>query len=202
MKDFLSKQLVEKQMEADQTQQELQKYVHVFLNVPADKSGSKPHQALINFQNLSKKSNKSRNSNKKKNSKKKTAPGKEQIITTASANLPFEDAIIVKIQMAAPLGEMDTMKHPMLVYDESRQLRTFIHYYDGTETDGTATNNGYLKIAKWIENSGSDGVLGTMGGTKAYFFSRLTTPTKSASSGPLEDILSIYVEKLAPWQSW
>jgi hypothetical protein len=202
MKDFLSKQLEEKQMEADQTQQELQKYVHVFLNVPADKSGSKPHQALINFQNLSKKSNKSTNNNKKKNTKKKAAPTrKEQIITTASANLPFEDAIIVKIQMAAPLGEMDTVKHPMLLYDESRQVRTFVHY-DDTETDGTATNNGYLKIAKWIQNSGSDGVLGTTGGTKAYFYSRLTTPTKSASSGPMEDILSIYVEKLAPRQSW
>jgi hypothetical protein len=56
--------------------------------------------------------------------------------------------------MAAPLGEMDTVKHPMLPYDESRQVRTFIHY-DDTETDGTATNNGYLKIAKWIENSGN-----------------------------------------------
>lgn len=135
-------------------------YVHCFLDVPADKSGKSPYQALVNF-------NTSRGGNK------------------ASAN---DDQQIVKIQVAADIPGIPNT--PMLLYNESRTVKTFIH------PDDDDPSNGYEKIKKMIQLSGSKGVL-TNGGSKAYFYSRLMRQKK----GP--DVISINVSVLAPSdQNW
>jgi hypothetical protein len=83
--------------------QRLENYVHVYLDVPADKSGSRPHQAVIHF-HVNNGSDDSDNN-------------------TASS----ERGEIVKIQVAsAPNGT----KFPMLLYNVDRTARTFIHPHD------------------------------------------------------------------------
>ena len=69
---------------------------------------------------------------------------------------------IVKIQVAA---SPDDTPYPMLVYNADPSLKMFIH--------PDPQDDGYQKIWKWIVNEGSGGVLGSSGGTKAYFYSRL-----------------------------
>ena len=55
-----AKAIAAQELEAQEEQQALmENYVHVFLDVPGDRSGSRPHQALINF---------NENSDKKKSS--------------------------------------------------------------------------------------------------------------------------------------
>jgi hypothetical protein len=230
------KQLVKK--ETEKSRLILEDYVHVYLDVPADSSGSKPHQALINFQNTNKSStcssSSSTNDNKKKQTSgskgnKKKGRGNNKKTTTAATTavaavvetlpapaLPFDDAIIIKIQMAAPLSnEQETIiKHPMLLYDKERKYKTFIHP-NSTLTSSSVSNNnsdsnniddGYTKISNWINTNGIGGVLGSSGGTKAYFYSRLTTTTPSETNNNNNQqlrILSIYVKELAPSkQEW
>eukprot|EP00537_Pseudo-nitzschia_pungens_P008997 CAMPEP_0172380454 /NCGR_PEP_ID=MMETSP1060-20121228/70437_1 /TAXON_ID=37318 /ORGANISM="Pseudo-nitzschia pungens, Strain cf. cingulata" /LENGTH=434 /DNA_ID=CAMNT_0013108207 /DNA_START=215 /DNA_END=1519 /DNA_ORIENTATION=+ len=204
----------------------LEDYVHVFLDVPADTSvATKPHQALINFQTkpagtatvtaASKSGGGS--SKKKKGGKKKAAAAaaaaSDAAAAAAAAVAPFEDAIVVKIQMAARLDENDTAKHPMLLYDKTRTYKTFVHpsgaltgATDDTNNDNNNDNDnsndddgddntntdGYSRLAHWIRNQGVRGALGTSGGTKAYFYGRLTQAKAT------KRILSIYVKKLVP----
>ncbi|KAL3907900.1 MAG: hypothetical protein SGILL_008685 [Bacillariaceae sp.] len=216
---------------------ELQDYVHVFLNVPADTSGTRPNQAVMSFQqssNNNKKAavDKSSGGKKGKGKKKQNTSGAAAAPTTTTALSvpdapPFEDATIVKIQMAAPLNEIDSVKHPMLLYDQSRKLQTFIHYQPpppptpedaagSATTAATASDDiddnddvGYLKVARWIDAAGKSGALGNQGGTKAYFYARLTTTKVKKSKGSGKggspsnnDILSIYIKELAPPQAW
>lgn len=142
-------------------------FVHVFLDVPANKSGERPHQALINFQQ--------QKSGGKKNRVKQT----DQVV---------DGKVIVKIQRAAPLSPEDAAQHPMLLYNHSRTLKTFVH----PDPD----DNGYETLANLIAEKGMGGVLGQSGGTKAYFYARLTKNKK----GP--NILSIEVTEMAPTQQW
>jgi len=212
-KDYVARFLEEQQAESSaQQRQLLEDYVHVFLDVPADASVTKkPHQALINFQSNKTGATKvaSGKGNKKKqrgNAKKKKSPAaaSQGVVSTTQAMPmpppPFEDAIIIKIQMAAPMNEHDTAKHPMLLYDQSRTYKTFIHP-DGILTEeGSATAaspdapaDGYSRLARWIRGQGVEGALGSTGGTKAYFYGRLTNASAKANR-----ILSIYVKSLAP----
>jgi hypothetical protein len=226
----------------------LQDYVHVYLDVPADQSGSKPHQALINFQNNKRSSTNSDNKKKtigggKGNNKKKGGRGNKKTTTTTAtattvavvveSSLPFDDAIIIKIQMAAPLSNDENevvIKHPMLLYDKERKYKTFIHpnstlTSSSSSSSGSSDNNnssssssssndnnddddGYTRISNWINTNGIGGVLGSSGGTKAYFYSRLTETSNgnsnsSGSSSSSQRILSIYVKEIAPSkQEW
>lgn len=147
--------------------EEINKYVHCFLGVPADCSGGRPHQALINF-------NDNRNGTRRK--------------VTNGANLESDDRDIVKIQVAAPLPGMDNST-PMLLYNLDRSAKTFIH------DDHDDENKGYSKIKKMIETYGVSGALAG-GGTKAYFYSRITR-----RKGEI-DLISIDVTELAPSQNW
>jgi hypothetical protein len=144
----------------------MENYVHVFLDVPADLSGSRPHQALINF-----------NENGSKNGKDKKAKQEE-----AADN---DRGYIVKIQVAA---SPDGVKHPMLLYSQDRSMKTFIHPDDD--------DDGYDKIRTWIVSGGSGGALGAAGGTKAYFYTRVSKRKHGT------DVLSIDTRELAPPQTW
>ena len=249
-KEYLTQYIQEQAMLTEEKKRILlDEYVHVFLDIPADSNiGSKPHQALINFQNTNTQKNSNSNSSNKKgkNNKKKGRKGGNNSSTTSSTiqqqssssssplplvALPFEGAIIVKIQMAAPLSNntmTTTTKHPMLLYDKERKYKTFIHpncaltsktshttsigNHDNDSTTNTTTNDddndnddGYSRIAYWIDKSGIDGVLGSTGGTKAYFYGRLTTKstttsTPTTTSNHNRRILSIYVKELASSQ--
>ena len=177
-------------------------YVHFFLNVPADKSGSRPHQALISFnkpnQNVGSKSanNKGKKGKGKKGSKASSTNAVTATSTTGSATGTDDNdgLMIVKIQMAAPLHENDTAKHVMLAYNIDKTSKTFIHY------DPNDEYNGYDRIQEMIQKDGVGGALGIAGGTKAYFFARVTIPTKK--KGGAESILSIKMTELAPPQNW
>lgn len=177
------------QMEASkELEEELKNYVHCFLDVPADKSGTRPHQALINF-------NDTRTNHKKVNdgvagggsgSKKDVSDGRE----------------IVKIQMAAPIPGM-TEKTPMLLYNFDRSARTFIHpctdvnNSEGDNDDADA-EDGYDKIRNLIIKEGVSGAL-SGGGTKAYFYCRITRRNGVGE----KDIVSVdIVSGLAPTQRW
>jgi hypothetical protein len=56
MAAFLSSQKQQQQQQEEEQKERSaalhEDYVHVFLNVPADTSGRRPHQALINFQTM------------------------------------------------------------------------------------------------------------------------------------------------------
>ena len=177
-------------------------YVHVFLDVPADKSGARPHQALINFQQqaTTPSNNNSTKSSKNKNNKKQSSKKASSSTTTATTGNAASNSIIVKIQRAAPLSPHDTTKHPMLLYDQSRALKTFIHPEEAapqSQADNEhVAEDGYDTIAQWIAQQGTDGALASAGGTKAYFYARLTKRRK----GP--NILSIQMDALAPPQTW
>jgi hypothetical protein len=191
----------------DNDDQNLQDYVHVFLNVPANMSGNRPHQALINFQQQPSRKQQlasvSAKSNKKKQGRKNKAAATPTTTSTPTIenNAPFENAIIVKIQMAAPLNELDTVRHPMLLYDQSRKFKTFVHPNQDDPNDEN-DDDGYMKIAKWIATAGVGGAIGQTGGTKAYFYARLTTVDKKKKKTIQEDILSVYIKELAPPQEW
>lgn len=78
---------------------DLGKFTHLWLDVPGDRSGTKPYQALINF-----------NENKGKGKK----GGKHDVND------------IVKIQIAAA-GDGIPKSTPMLLYNSDRSAKTFIH---------------------------------------------------------------------------
>ena len=196
-RDYVARFLEEQQAEnSAQQRQLLEEYVHVFLDVPLDSSVSqKPHQALINFQSNSNnkaKGTAGKNVKKKKGKKNGTAAAATTASTPTQTQAPFEDAIVVKIQMAAPMDANDTAKHPMLLYDQTRTYKTFVHP-DGTLTGDEQGRDGYSRLAGWIRSQGVDGALGASGGTKAYFYGRLTN-----AGGKSNQILSIYVKSLAP----
>lgn len=163
-----AKAIAAQELEAQEEQQALmENYVHVFLDVPADRSGSRPHQALINFN---------------ENSDKKSSGS-----TAESSNKKEDDARgeIFKIQVAAA---PDGTKFPMLLYNQDRSMKTFIH------PDVDAED--YDRVFNWITDAGKSGALGAAGGTKAYFYCRTTV----RKHGP--NVLSIDVRELAPVQSW
>jgi len=138
----------------EEREQELQKYVHCFLDVPADRSGNRPHQALINFN---------------ENNRAGKVYGRKQ-------KRVFDDddgREIVKIQVAAPLPGID-VKTPMLLYNSDRSATTFIHPDNDDETGG------YNRIWELINSHGIRGALSS-GGTKAYFFARNTTRQEAQS---------------------
>ena len=155
-------------------QEELSNYTHYFLDVPAELSGTKPHQALINF-----------NDNSKNNkTKKKSKSPKES---------SSDGRYIYKIQVAQSLpGESEDT--PMLLYNHCRTASTFIHP-PSSEND-EKDDGGYKKIKEMIINSGSTGALGNIGGLKAFFYGRIT----ETQEGP--DIISIDLSELAPTQTW
>jgi len=149
-------------------------YVHCFLDVPADRSGKKPHQALINFNDNTQKSSGKKKKNKKHGTPTKTVEGENK-------------REIVKIQYAAPIPGHDE-KLPMLLYNADRSMKTFIHPGD---------EDGYDHIKDIIMTDGSKGALAG-GGTKAYFYGRVTRRKRHE-----QDIISIDVSSgLAPQQTW
>lgn len=156
----------------------LNNYVHCFLDVPADKSGTKPHQALINF------------NDNKSGSKKAGGKTKNKVKGAGAAVDSNEDGReIVKIQMAAPMPGKEDEKSVMLLYNADRTARTFIHPDSGDD-------GGYDKIQSLISNQGKCGVLDG-GGLKAYFYARITRRIAD------QDIISIDVTSgLAQSQSW
>lgn len=162
-------------------------YVHVFLDVPADRSGNKPHQALISFQKKQQTTPSSSSLSTGKSSKgnKKGEP--------ATTTTTIEE--IVKIQRAAPMHANDTTCHPMLAYNQSKTRKTFVHPDSDPE--------GYQTIVSLIGRAGKQGALAHLGGTKAYFYA-LVTPLKkgSSSSSSLSVIWSIQTTELAPPQAW
>jgi hypothetical protein len=86
--------------EENDRQSMMENYVHVFLEVPANRSGSRPHQALINFHD-----------NDSTKSDAPQAKGEDR-------------GEVVKIQVAA---SPDDTPYPMLMYNADRSLKTFIH---------------------------------------------------------------------------
>lgn len=179
-KATMEQQQQQQQLQHEQEQQQQQSllldhYVHVFLNVPADRSGRRPHQALINF------------SENKKSSKKKGDSSKKSNAASTTGN----DTIICKIQVAA---SPDGKKYPMLLYNQDRTLKTFVHPPD----DEMDTDDGYDRIFHMITTQGVGGALGASGGTKAYFNAKLTPRT----GGMEEGILSIDTRQVADVQSW
>lgn len=120
------------------------KYTHFFLDVPADTSGARPHQALINF-NDSKASKRTKKHSSKDDGRQ-----------------------IFKIQMAAPPSGMKGALLPMLLYNADRSAKTFLHPPSVSESEDD--DGGYVKIQNLIVSAGKSGALGAMGGTKAYFW--------------------------------
>jgi len=179
----------------EETMEEMKNYVHCFLDVPADKSGTRPHQALVNFNDTnSKKGGADGGKWKKKKGKKgkvaaaavaKNGDGNANAGTTAST----DEREIVKIQMAAPMPGM-TEKTVILLYNKDRTARTFIH------PDEDDPEHGYDKIRDIIVNRGVKGVLSD-GGTKAYFYCRITRRKDGLN------IVSVdVVSDLATGQNW
>ena len=158
--------------------EELAKYTHFFLDVPAELSGQRPHQALINFND-----NNNNKKQKKSSSNKKTA--------TSSSSDGRE---IFKIQAAQLPPGMEDVLTPILLYDKGRTALTFLHppSTDKTEDD----DGGYMKIKQMISMSGTGGALGNTGGQKAYFWGLIT----DTEDGP--NIVSIDTSELAPSQAW
>ena len=169
-------------------------FVHVFLDVSADQSGQKPHQALINFQFL--------NNGSSSGGKKKKGGGKNKATPSGNGNTGnHPDQVIVKIQRALP-QEGETTQHPMLLYDQSRKWKTFIHPEENTPASSTteaapadskSNDNAYQVINDMIAREGTQGALGNMGGTKSYFYAIVSKKNR---------IISINVSKLAPSQDW
>ena len=158
---------------------ELANYTHFFLDCPADMSGTRPHQALINFNDNNKKT--------KSNSNKKTAK-------TSSSDRSSDGRVIFKIQAAQLPPGMEDVLTPMLLYDKEKTATTFLHppSPDKTEED----DGGYMKIKQMITESGTGGALGNLGGQKAYFYGMIT----ETGDGP--NVVSIDTSELAPSQRW
>ncbi len=176
----------EKSKEEEDKEGELRKYVHCFLDIPMDQSGTRPHQALVNF-------NKKKGSGgeKKKPSGKGKKKGKIKAVAADDNDecVDGDEREIVKIQMAAPVPGEENKKFPMLLYNSSRTAQTFIH-------PGEDDEHNYDKIRDLLISEGAKGVL-SQGGTKAYFYCHITRRKGG------KDIVSIDVTSgLAPAQTW
>ena len=127
------------------------RYTHFFLDVPADLSGLRPHQALINYQDMQKSCNRKRSqSNTKKQTIQQTADD--------------DGGEIFKIQLAAFPPGMEDELTPMLLYNADRSAKTFLH--PSSSLDDADDDGGYLRIRQLISESGTSGVLGATGGQK------------------------------------
>jgi hypothetical protein len=135
----------------------VKRWVHVQLDVPADTSGSKPHQALINFTD-----NNSSGSSGEHSSAEDGKPSAKTASTSTASPASSEASVIVKIQVAMGGAESKT---PMLLYNNDRSVKTFIHCTP-------LTVEGYNRIQRMILQRGGEGALGKAGGTKGYFYAK------------------------------
>lgn len=135
--------------ERNNAEKESGNYTHFFLDVPADLSGSRPHQALINYQDNQKSSTGKSNKSKKKGDTK---------LTTDDGKGVF------KIQLAALPPGMEDVLTPMLLYNADRTAKTFLH--PPSSPDDEEDDGGYHKIRQMIIESGKKGALGATGGQK------------------------------------
>jgi len=168
------------------------RWVRVQLDVPADTSGTKPHQALINFTEQSSSADSGSDDGK---------PSALTACTSTSSPSSSDQAFIVKIQVA--MGGIQT-RAPMLLYNIDRTMKTFIHCTEeGAE--------GYYRIQEMIINHGTEGALGKAGGSKAYFHAikyfnsqRKDDATSSVQSELTErsKIIRIDCHSLASDQTW
>ena len=140
------------QQNAD-AEKEKGKYTHFFLDVPADMSGERPHQALINYQENHK-------SGKGKNKSFSKKGGK----SSTKSSSGDDDRDIFKIQLAALPPGMEDIPMPMLLYNADRSAKTFLH--PPSSDDDNDDDGGYIKIRKMITESGTSGALGATGGQK------------------------------------
>jgi len=131
--------------------QDLEKYTHFFADVPADRSGSRPHQALINF-------NDNRNATKWDRKKISKADSKSR------SKGEDDGREIFKIQLAALPAGMEEVLTPMLLYNSARTTKTFIH--PPSPSDKDQDDGGYFTIKAMITESGTSGALGATGGQK------------------------------------
>ena len=157
------------------------KYTHFFLDVPADLSGSRPHQALINYQ---------------ENHKSSGGKGKGKKNKKSTASHPNNEGgrEIFKIQLPALPPGMEDTQTVLLLYNTNRSAKTFVH---PPKADDKDDDGGYAKIRKMIIDSGISGALGTTGGSKAYFYGFIT----KTKSGP--DVVSIDVDSgVVKDQTW
>eukprot|EP00592_Proboscia_alata_P017925 CAMPEP_0194400324 /NCGR_PEP_ID=MMETSP0174-20130528/127147_1 /TAXON_ID=216777 /ORGANISM="Proboscia alata, Strain PI-D3" /LENGTH=404 /DNA_ID=CAMNT_0039196821 /DNA_START=42 /DNA_END=1253 /DNA_ORIENTATION=+ len=188
-------------------------WTHAFLDVAMDRSGTKPHQALINFSqnatngifnNTSSQTKKQNKKNKGKKKGKGTAAGasatsprpvtstndRKQELDKSSAPVAAQDQIsdsamnIVKIQMAAGLAADSNT--PMLLYNNDRSARTFLH---------PSACDGFERIQSMLVARGEEGwgSLGPSGGVKGYFYAKVQEKEK---------LVSIKTTVLAPDQPW
>jgi hypothetical protein len=126
------------------------RYTHFFLDVPADLSGSRPHQALINYQD-----------------NKKAGKARGKSITNRNFAAQSHDDVdgkIFKIQLAALPPGMENVPTPMLLYNADRSAKTFIH--PPSPPDDNTDDGGYFRIRNMIAESGKSGALGATGGQK------------------------------------
>mmetsp|Transcript_14077 Transcript_14077/g.30611 ORF Transcript_14077/g.30611 Transcript_14077/m.30611 type:complete len:321 (-) Transcript_14077:84-1046(-) len=159
------------------------KYTHFFLDVPADLSGSRPHQALINYQDNQKAST-GKGKNKAGSKKKSAQPSSNE-----------EGKEIFKIQLAALPPGMEDVPTPMLLYNSDRSAKTFLH--PPSSPNDKDDDGGHFKIRKMITESGISGALGATGGQKAFFYGFIT----KTKTGP--NVISIDIHSgLVPSQTW
>lgn len=167
-------------------EEERGKYTHFFLDVPADLSGSRPHQALVNFQDNQRP--KASRGGKNKSSGTKKSKLADQFNNGMSKG-------VFKIQLAALPAGMEDMPTPMLLYNSDRSASTFLH--PPSSPDDKDDDGGYFKVRKMIMESGTVGALGATGGQKAYFWGFISK-TKSRP-----DVVSIDIHSgLVPSQTW
>lgn len=151
-------------------------WVNVQLDVPADKSGLKPHQAFINFNT----NNGVRNQESVHSSSEKTKTAEEPISEA-------QGVFIVKIQVA--MGGVE-QKAPMLLYNYDRTIKTFIHFDE--------ENPDFFNILQYnIVNKGVEGALGKSGGLKGYFYAKIEEASRVGAK-----YLSVNCTNMAPDQTW
>ena len=193
-------------------------FTHFFLNVPADLSGSRPHQALINYSQDNNNINHSisgGSGTKTKKGDKTASPSFSSSSSSSSSNGNSKKCEIFKIQIAALPPGMGNVLTPMLLYNKDRSAKTFLHP-PSSSTSGDNNNEddddgGYNKIRSMIIENGSTGALGVTGGTKAYFYGYTTKVTSEflssgvvvgATAAATNDIVSIRTTELVLNQTW
>lgn len=192
-------------------------FTHFFLNVPADLSGSRPHQALINYSqdnNNIDHSISGGSGKKKKKGDKTVSPSFSSSSSSSSSNGNSKKCEIFKIQIAALPPGMGNVLTPMLLYNKDRFAKTFLHPPSSTSGDNNNEDDddgGYNKIRTMIIENGSTGALGVTGGTKAYFYGYTTKVTSElmssgvvvgATAAATNDIVSIRTTELVLNQTW
>ena len=194
-------------------------FTHFFLNVPADLSGSRPHQALINYSqdnnNIDHSISGGSGKKKKKGDKTVSPSFSSSSSSSSSSNGNSKKCEIFKIQIAALPPGMGNVLTPMLLYNKDRSAKTFLHP-PSSSTSGDNNNEddddgGYNKIRSMIIENGSTGALGVTGGTKAYFYGYTTKVTSEflssgvvvgATAAATNDIVSIRTTELVLNQTW